>query len=144
MRKLQLKKFIAPLVIAVLIMVFVGWTLISGGLFNEAPEGQEVHFLAPYVRLVSDCLTISGLMLVCGATIGWIASFGLFDMLFYGTQAALAIIIKPLAEKLPPSFYEYRKQKDEKGRTWSIECMILGGALFLVGMIFVVISLVIG
>lgn len=183
MRNLQPKKFIAPVAIAVLLMIAYAAALISGGLFsdestneNAPPPKEEVSVessseskaetfeseeasdvaspdkndeatknngLSIQVRvitLLSDCFTLPGALLMCCAAIGWIASFGLFDMLFYGTQTFLAYFIKPIAEKRPPNFYEYKKQKEEKGRGWSVETLIVGAGFFLVGMVFVVIS----
>ncbi len=75
---------------------------------------------------LSDCLLIPGVLLSGVAVISWAGTFGTFDMLSYGTKSFFGIFIRPLAEDLPSHFYDYRKQKDEKGRHWSKETLFVG------------------
>ncbi len=77
-------------------------------------------------RNLSDCFLLPGVLLAGVGALGWIGTFGFFDLLSYGTRSFLGTFIKPLAEDLPHTFYEYRVQKDEKGRKWSKETVIVG------------------
>ena len=76
--------------------------------------------------VLSDCFMLPGVLLAGVGALGWIASLGFFDIMSYGTRSFLGTFIKPLAEDLPHTFYEYRVQKDEKGRKWSKETVIVG------------------
>ena len=192
MRKIKLKSFITPTVIALVLFVVCMFT--SGGFFGDvwygsaetdtesgtdigsdidsddsdiesdsedsesgsvesedgaetdkdsSFENKEEDQVAKVITAFANCFTVPGLFLVGVAAIGWIASFGTFDMLAYGTRTLFATFIKPMAEKLPKTYYDYRAEKNEKGRSWSVETLIVGCAFFAVGMIFVIISLVI-
>lgn len=106
-------------------------------------EKEEVDQTAKVITALANCFTIPGLFMAGAAAIGWVASFGTFDMLVYGTGTFVGYFIKPVANKLPKTYYDYKAGKDEKGRRWSVESLIVGGAFFAVGMIFVIISLII-
>ena len=75
---------------------------------------------------LSNCFLIPGVMLAGGAAISWAGTFGTFDMLSYGSRSFFGIFIRPLAQDLPNHFYDYRKQRDEKGRRWSKETLFVG------------------
>ncbi len=75
---------------------------------------------------LSDCFLLPGVLLFGGAAISWAGTFGTFDMLAYGSRSFFGIFIRPLAQDLPSHFYDYRKQKDEKGRHWSKETLFVG------------------
>ncbi len=75
---------------------------------------------------LSDCFLLPGVLLAGGAAISWAGTFGTFDMLAYGSRSFFGIFIRPLAQDLPNHFYDYRKQRDEKGRHWSKETLFVG------------------
>jgi len=75
---------------------------------------------------LSDCFLLPGVLLTGVALLGWIGTFGFFDILSYGSRSFFGIFIRPLAEDLPRTFYDYRVQKEEKGRKWSRETLIVG------------------
>jgi hypothetical protein len=77
-------------------------------------------------RDLSDCFLLPGVLLAGGAAISWAGTFGTFDMLAYGSRSFFGIFIRPLAQDLPSHFYDYRKQRDEKGRHWSKETLFVG------------------
>ena len=171
MKKINIKKFIPPIIIAVILAVVVSFS--SGGFFtwggstqdeiasenngSDLPESsesveeestesaekneKETDSKVDIITGLANVFTIPGLALMGGAAIGWIASLGTFDIFVYGTGSALGTFIKPIAEKLPKTYYDYKQEKDSKGRRWSVESLIVGGVMFAVGMVFVILSI---
>ena len=135
MKKLQVKNFIVPITIA--LILFYACTFANGGFF-----GAEEYRAESIIDGLANCFTIPGLFLMCIAGLGWIASLGTFDIFIYGTGTLVGYVIKPVAEKLPKTYYDYKVAKDEKGRKWSIEMLLTGAAFFVVGMVFVILSLI--
>ena len=88
---------------------------------------------------LSNSFLLPGVLLAGAGAIGWIGTFGTYDMLSYGTRSFFGVFIKPLAEDLPKTFYEYRTSKDEKGRKWSKETLIVGLVSLAISMILLLI-----
>jgi hypothetical protein len=107
----------------------------NGGLFGENKSETVLYGLC-------NCFTIPGILLSGVGGISWAGKFGTFDMLSYGSRSFFGNFIKPLAEDLPRTFYDYKKQKDEKGRKWSAEVLFVGLAFLAVGVILTVFSLI--
>ena len=135
MKKLKVKDFIIPITIA--LVLFYACTFANGGFF-----GAEEYRAETIVDGLANCFTLPGLFLMCISGLGWIASLGTFDIFAYGTGTLIGYVIKPVAEKLPKTYYDYKAAKDKKGRKWSLESLIVGGAFFAIGMVFVIISLI--
>ena len=135
MKKLQVKNFIAPVTIA--LVLFIATSFMNGGFF-----GVEEYRAESLYDGLANCFTVPGLFLMCIAGLTWIASLGTFDIFVYGTGTFLGYVIKPIANKLPKTYYDYKAEKDEKGRKWSLEMLLTGGAFTAVGMIFVILSLI--
>ena len=108
--------YVAPVIIAV-ILAFVCAFVKNLFVFTT---------LKNLFGVLSDCFMLPGVLLAGVGALGWIASLGFFDIMSYGTRSFLGTFIKPLAEDLPRTFYDYRVQKDEKGRKWSKETVIVG------------------
>lgn len=83
--------------------------------------------------LLSDCFAVPGVVLGGVGGISWIATFGQFDMLAFGTRKFFGHFIRPLEKGLPGNFYEYREAKNQKGRTWLKETFFVGLAFLVVG-----------
>ena len=134
MKKIKLKKYIGPLIVA--IAIFVSCMFANGGMFGENKAENLIY-------AICNCFTIPGIILTGIAAIGWAGKFGTFDMLSFGTRSFFGIFIKPLSNDMPKNFYDYRKQKDENGRKWSPELLIVGAVFLAVGAILAVVSLMI-
>ena len=136
MKDLKIKNFIGPIIFA--IAIFVACMFASGGLF-----GDEQHKAKTVIDGLANCFTIPGVLLAGVGGISWAAKFGTFDMLGYGSRSFFGIFIRPLADDLPPTFYDYRKAKEEKGRKWLVELFLTGVVFLALGVIFTVISLIV-
>lgn len=95
--------------------------------------------VSSFFGLISDSFLIPAVLLGGIGAISWIASKGLFDILSYGTKNFLGHFIKPIEKKLPCSFYDYKMNKEKKGRTWFQEIAVVG----LFSLIISIISLII-
>ena len=170
MKKIKIKNCIPPIIIAIILAVLVSFssggfftwgdstqgetvTENNGSEVTESSENTEEETEAESSKAenktenktdiitgLANVFTIPGLALMGGAALGWIASLGTFDIFVYGTGSALGIFIKPIADKLPKTYYDYKQEKENKGRNWSIESLIVGGVMFAVGMVFVILS----
>ena len=136
MKKLKIKNFIVPLIFAV--VLFVACMFGNGGLF-----GEEQYRAKTVIDGLANCFTIPGVILAGVGGISWAAKFGTFDMLGYGSRSFFGIFIRPLAEDLPRTFYDYRKAKEEKGRVWLVELFWTGIVFLALGLIFTVVSLIV-
>lgn len=85
--------------------------------------------------ILSDGFFLPGVLLGGVGAISWAATFGQFDMLAYSSRQFFGHFIRPLAADLPHSFYEYREEKNKKGRRWLVPT-------FFVGLICLVLSFV--
>ena len=135
MKNLKFKRFIGPIIAAA--VIFAACTFANGGIF-----GEEEYRAENLLYGLANCFTIPGVLLAGVGAISWAGKFGTFDMLGYGTKSFFGIFIRPLADDLPSNFYDYRKQKDEKGRVWLLElfltgviCLVIAGLITAVSMI---------
>jgi hypothetical protein len=134
MKENKYKGYIGPVVAA--IAFFVVCMFANGGLFGENKAENILYGLC-------NCFTLPGVILSGVGAISWAGKFGTFDMMAYGSRSFFGIFIKPLANDLPPTFYEYKKQKDEKGRKRSVEVLITGLICLAIGGILTILSLII-
>ena len=131
--KNKIKKYIGPLVVAV--AIFVTCMFANGGIFGENKAESLLYGIC-------NCFTIPGIILTGIGAISWAGKFGTFDMLSFGTRSFFGIFIKPLSNDMPTNFYDYRKEKDEKGRKWSPELLTVGAIFLAVGLILSAVSLI--
>lgn len=134
MKNKRIYGFIAPVTAGA--AMFIMCAFCNGGLFGEHKAENILYALC-------NCFSLPGVMLSGVAAISWIGTFGTFDMLGYGSRSFFGIFIKPLSKELPRTFYDYRQQKEEKGRKWLKETLITGLVFLAIGLILMVISLVI-
>ncbi len=118
-----------------------------------AAVGLAVFFFAAYqfglftastavkvLEALSNAFIMPGVLLAGVGAISWTGSLGTYDMLGYGMQTFFSLWRRGKHAK---SFYDYRQAKEEKGRTWFPEMLIVGLAYILLSIIALVISMVI-
>ncbi len=93
-------------------------------------------------EILSDALIIPGVLLAGVAAISWTGALGTYDMLGYGIKT-LFFFLPQKEEKRYKTFYDYRQAKEEKGRHWLPEMLVVGLAFVLLGVISLVISLLV-
>ena len=76
---------------------------------------------APFMRFPTapTSFTVPGVVLCGIALLGWIGTFGQFDMLSYGSRKFFGHFVHSLSDELPDHFYEYREMRNEQGRDWN-------------------------
>ncbi len=102
-------------------------------------------FSADHVRelfgALSDAFIIPGVLLSGIAAISWTGSLGTYDMIGYGMKSLFFFLPNSDLKKYR-TFYDYRHAKEEKGRWWLREMLLVGCGFLLCGVIcFVVYSL---
>ncbi len=116
-----------------------------------AAAGIAVFFLAAYLMGVfsanhtrqlfgalSDACYIPGILLSGIAAISWAGSLGTFDMIGYSMKT-LFFFLPNNDLKKNRTFYDYRHNKDEKGRKWFCEMLIVGLIFILLGCICLIV-----
>lgn len=109
MEKNKAAKWIAPCVTAAMLFALNAWVQ---HLFGQETAGETMSVL-------SNSFTVPGVVLCGIALLGWIGTFGQFDMLSYGSRKFFGHFIHSLSDELPDHFYEYREQRNEQGREWN-------------------------
>lgn len=131
-KRLSWLKWVIPAAVAV--AIFIACAFINGLFKSESAYNT--------IRIICDCFTVSGAVLAGVGLLCWIASFGQFDILSYGTRNFVGHFIPPVSKKLPKSFYDYRKEKDEKGRKWPRETLFVGLIFLGLAVVFLVIGFI--
>lgn len=122
----KLKAWMMPIAAGVIIWVLMA---ISKGLFVSDTAKD-------CIRHVSDCFAVPGILLSCIAAMSWAGSQGAFDMLGYGTKSFLGLFSKSIRAELPKSYYDYKKQADNKGRKWLVKLLIVGVGFIMISIVF--------
>ncbi len=102
----------------------------------------EITNAKDFIGDMSDCFMLPGVLISGVAGISWAGKFGTFDMISYGTKSFFGIFIPPLSRDLPTHFYDYRKQKEEKGRQWLRHSLQVGLACLALSIILLIVYLI--
>ncbi len=121
-----------------LIMAFVYMMLTATFVFyfkiGELTEAKEI------VRRICDSVFIPSVIYLGIGGISYIGSKGGYDGLGYSfSNFGLHNIIPTFAKKKYENFYEYKTRKDEKGRKWLMEMLLIGAVGISVSIILLVI-----
>ncbi len=77
--------------------------------------------------VLCNAFFLPGVVFAGVGALTWIASFGTYDMLGYGFRNFGLQNFIPLVPKAKyDSFYEYKQQKDAKGRHWFKNLLVVG------------------
>ncbi len=94
------------------------------------------------LRAASDGFTVVGFLYLATAALGKISSTGFFDIFSYGLREGVHFLI-PGIKKIPPAFYDYRAEREEKRRQRDEEegtgrraALLTGLVLFVLGILF--------
>lgn len=90
------------------------------------------------VKVLSDCFSLPGLVLVLFALLVVCSNGGTFDMLTFGVKKVVLLLKRNLSERDRESFYEYRKRRQENKRSFAY-IMIVGAVYLAIGIIFIAI-----
>lgn len=106
-----------------------------------------ISFLIAYVRnvfdstsagqacgILCDAFFIPGVLMLCMGILVVCSNGGTFDMLAYGIRAFFALFNKEARDRKYPTFYDYRKAKQDKPHSfWYM--IIIGGAFVAVSIV---------
>lgn len=103
----------------------------------EEPTAYDV------VRNLADGFTVAGVVLAGVGGLSWCGTKGTFDMLSYGVSYTVGRFF-PMGKKdtlhTHKSFYDYRMEKEERGRHWLKETFFVGLGFFAVALALVLVS----
>ena len=99
----------------------------TNGLFESVNTRESL-------RIISDGCVLCGVLFACIAALTWAGTHGTYDMLGYSMQK-LFFFVPSVREKTEKTFYDYRHKKDEEGRKWLPEMLLVGLGFLLVGVI---------
>lgn len=94
---------------------------------------------------LSNAFFVAGILYAGAGGLSFVAAMGGFDSFTYiFTNFALHSLIPTRQPKKNKSFYDYKTEKDEKGRHWLPHLLILGGGMILVSVILLAVSYAFG
>ncbi len=122
------KTYLVTAAVYVVVSVLLMW---NDGIFDKE-SAREV------MGSISNGFFISGGLFAGVGALSLIGAKGTYDTLSYGvTKIGIQQLIPGLPKDIPESFYEYRKAKEEKGRTWFPNLLFTGLAGILLSALFV-------
>ena len=94
---------------------------------------------------LSNAFFVAGLLYAGAGGLTFVAAMGGFDSFTYiFKNFALHSLIPTRQPKKYKSFYDYRTEKDEKGRHWLPHLLILGGGMIVVSVILLAVGYAFG
>ena len=102
--------------------VLVAWLR---GVFSETDKKE-------LLGLLCDAFSVPGILAVCFGLLIVASNGGAFDMLAYGVRSIFRLLKRDPVDRKYGGFYEYRKSRQEKKRSfWYL--VIVGGVFLLIG-----------
>lgn len=98
--------------------------------------------LLQIIRILADAFFMPGVILVGIALIGWIGSKGTFDIFGYSVRSVFSLFKKESYYKKQETFFDYRREKDEKRKPFNLPMMVVGLAFLTLGLLLTVIFLI--
>lgn len=124
---------VAYLVTGIIFLVIALAFMWNDGIF-EKESSKEI------IGSISNGFFVAGGLFAGIGALSYIGSKGTYDTLSYGfTKIGIHQLIPGLPKDIPESFYDYKKAKEEKGRTWFPNLLFIGLAGILISVIFVAI-----
>lgn len=100
-------------------------------------NGLSITEWSLLATVLCDACFVPGIILLCFAALVFVSNDGLFDMLSYGVQKALQIVLsEERRAKYPKTFYDYRKSKWETSKGAFGHLVAAGGTYMLIAVIF--------
>ena len=93
------------------------------------------------MKILSDCFTLPGVLLVGIALLGWVSSKGTFDIFGYSINGLLGLFKKESYYK-QESYYDYRVRKSESRKPFNVPMLLVGLAFLLLGLLMTVAFLI--
>ena len=93
------------------------------------------------MKILSDCFTLPGVLLVGIALLGWVSSKGTFDIFGYSIHGLLGLFKKESYYK-QESYYDYRARKSESRKPFNVPMLLVGLAFLLLGLLMTVAFLI--
>ena len=82
--------------------------------------------------IICDALFVPGVLLVMLGLLLLVADGGVFDMLKFGVQKALSVVMtRKKRESLPATFYDYKEMRDARPRAPVTHLLAVGGVFIL-------------
>ena len=115
------------LIVAVILIAF--WE----GLF-QLTEAKDI------VGTLSDCFFVPGVLFAGIGGLSWVSSKGGYDAFGYAfNNFALHNLFPTKHPKKYKTLYDFKQEKDEKGRRWLPQLLITGGISLLIGVILFIV-----
>ena len=100
--------------------------------------------LSEIIGKLSNCFTVPGVIFAGFAGLTYVSYLGGYDGISYAfTSFGLHNIFTTRQPKRYKDFYEYKKEKDEKGRSWLPQYLIIGLISLAIGVLLLVLYYVI-
>lgn len=100
----------------------------------------QAQSLKEAAGILSDSCLIPGVLLAGAGGLGYAASKGAYDSLGYmfSRFSLHSLLPARTSEKRPASLYEYKQEKDQKGRRWTPDVLLTGLCALALSAVFLV------
>ena len=129
----KVKKWVAPGVVAAM--------LFAANLMIHKPDAGYGAY--EWIVALANAATLAGFVVAGIGGLSWVNAKGLFDIVKYGMSSTIGRFL-PFGKKnvfhTGEKYYDYVVRKNEEGRTWLKEWLIVGLAMVAVAVVFTVAS----
>lgn len=84
-----------------------------------------------FMGLLSDCFLVPGVLFFGFGALSWASTKGVYDVLSFGGGSIMRFFIPGMQREKYDNFYNYKMEKEKKGRTWFPEALICGAVTLL-------------
>ena len=125
------------------ILVWAGVLVVTIFLFAMFEDVFSLTEPKEIFGALSDACFVPGVLFAGVGVFTWISSKGGYDAFGYAfSNFSLHNLFPTKQPKKYATLYEYKKEKDEKGRQWLPQALLAGVAAILLGTIFLVLYLI--
>ncbi len=125
--KLTSKAVLASAISAVLLAIAIAW---MRGLFEQT-TAQGV------LQVLSDSFLVPGAVFMGIAGLTWISTFGMYDIMGFGCSSLFGRFIPfDSVHRRKETYYDYKTKRDERGRVWKADMLVVGGVCFALSILF--------
>lgn len=116
--------------------------IIVGGLLSSyvmvVNDYNNVTDEAEKMRLLADCFTVPGMVLIMLAALCWLSSKGALDGISYAVVGLFRRLLPGAQSKEPEKYYDYVVRKQENRKKGFEFLAVVGAGFLLIAIIFIV------
>ncbi len=132
-KKLKIRSYVFAVSFLLMLVTVMIFTI-------EKPHEKEGA--SAVIGAISNCFTVPGALIGGFGALSLMAKFGAYDGLVYSFKnfGLHTLVGGNPKKKNTQTYYDYKKEKDEKGRKWFPNLLWVGSASLAIGIILAIVS----